>query len=136
MPAMADPLAKDVFGNEPGPTGGAPVAIGSYSKGCVSGAVQLPETGPTWQAMRLSRNCNWGHPDLISFVQRLSAKAAAQPGWAGLYVGDMSQPRGGPMLTGHASHQIGLDADIWMLPPPSLSLTRSEREQISSISVR
>ena len=29
MPAMADPLAKDVFGNEPGPTGGAPVAIGS-----------------------------------------------------------------------------------------------------------
>jgi hypothetical protein len=41
-------------------------------------------------------------------------------GWGkGLYIGDISQPRGGPMTSGHASHQIGLDADIWMLPPRS-----------------
>ncbi len=58
--AQADPLAKDVFGSTPGPTGGAPAAIGFYSKGCVSGAVQLPESGPSWQAMRLSRGRNWG----------------------------------------------------------------------------
>jgi penicillin-insensitive murein endopeptidase len=48
----------------------------------------------------------------------------------------MSQPRGGPMTSGHASHQIGLDADIWMLPPKRLNLTRAERESISSVSVR
>jgi penicillin-insensitive murein endopeptidase len=54
----------------------------------------------------------------------------------GLYIGDISQPRGGPMTSGHASHQIGLDADIWLLPPASLSLTESEREEISSIPVR
>ena len=62
--------------------------------------------------------------------------AAQQVGWNGLYIGDISQPRGGPMTSGHASHQIGLDADIWMLPPPRLNLSRAEREKISSISVR
>lgn len=134
LPASADPLAKDVFGATPGPTGGAPAAIGFYSKGCVSGAVQLPESGPTWQAMRLSRNRNWGHPELVSFLIGLSG-AARQAGWQGLYIGDMSQPRGGPMVTGHASHQMGLDADIWMLPPQSLQLTRAQREKISSQSV-
>ncbi len=128
--------AKQLFGAATVPSDQRPESFGGYSAGCVAGAVQLPETGPTWQAMRLSRNRNWGHPDLVSFVQRLSAKAAAQPGWAGLYVGDMSQPRGGPMLTGHASHQIGLDADIWMLPPDRLNLTAAERESLSSISMQ
>ena len=134
QPATADPLARSVFGAVPGPTGGAPVSIGFYSKGCVSGAVQLPETGPTWQAMRLSRNRNWGHPELVSFLIGLS-QAARQVGWQGLYIGDMGQPRGGPMTSGHASHQSGLDADIWMLPPQSLRLTAAQREKISSQSV-
>lgn len=40
------------------------------------------------------------------------------------------------MLSGHRSHQIGLDADIWMLPPQSLTLTTQQREDISSISLR
>lgn len=134
LPVMADPLAKDVFGAARGPTAGAPVSIGFYSKGCFSGGVQLPESGPTWQAMRLSRNRNWGHPELVSFLVGLS-QVARQVGWPGLYIGDMSQPRGGPMVTGHASHQMGLDADIWMLPPQSLSLTPAQREKLSSQSV-
>ena len=110
--------------------------FGSYAKGCLAGAEQLPESGPTWQAMRLSRNRNWAHPEMIDVVKKLSQFAAQQPGWNGLYVGDMSQPRGGPMLTGHRSHQIGLDADVWMLPPTSLSLSAKQRENISSISMR
>ena len=40
------------------------------------------------------------------------------------------------MLTGHASHQIGLDADIWMLPARRLDLSVKDRENISSISLR
>ena len=40
------------------------------------------------------------------------------------------------MKTGHSSHQIGLDVDIWMLPPDRLDLSREEREEISSVSVR
>ena len=134
MPVNAEPLAKDVFGRVAGPTGGRPAVIGTFNRGCVSGGVQLPETGPTWQAMRLSRNRNWGHPDMVGFLIGLS-QAATQVGWRGIYVGDMSQPRGGPMLTGHASHQLGLDADIWMLPPASLNLSPSQRENLSSVSV-
>ena len=128
--------AKQLFGAQKVPSKTQPAPFGGYSKGCITGAMELPETGPTWQAMRLSRNRNWGHPDTIAFLQDLSAKAARLPGWQGLYIGDISQPRGGPMLTGHASHQIGLDADIWMLPPSRLNLTRAERENISSISLR
>lgn len=134
--AVAEPLAKQQFGAKRGASAQAPEPFGSYAKGCVAGAVRLPETGPTWQAMRLSRNRNWGHPETIDFLQDLSRFAAKQPGWAGLYIGDISQPRGGPMLTGHRSHQIGLDADIWMLPAANLRLSRNKRENISSISLR
>ena len=128
-----DRLAKALFGAVAAPSSQPSEPLGSYARGCQAGAVQLPETGPTWQAMRLSRNRNWGQPVLIDYLADLSAFAATQPGWAGLYIGDMSQPRGGPMLTGHASHQIGLDADIWMLPPDRLNLTETERENLSSI---
>ena len=129
-------LAKSLFGAEKLASAQPPAPYGVYAKGCVAGAVQLPETGPTWQAMRLSRNRNWGHPETIDFIKQLSAKAARQPGWNGLYIGDISQPRGGPMLTGHRSHQIGLDVDIWMLPAKNLTLSYNERENLSSISLR
>lgn len=128
--------AKTLFGAMTAGSKQNAESFGSYAKGCVGGAVQLPETGPTWQAMRLSRNRNWGQPILVDYLQDLSRKAARQPGWDGIYVGDLSQPRGGPMLSGHASHQIGLDADIWMLPPDRLNLTPAERENLSSISMR
>lgn len=129
-------VAKQLFGAAQAASAQASEAIGGYARGCQAGAVQLPETGPTWQAMRLSRNRNWAQPETVRFVQDLSDFAATQPGWAGLYVGDLSQPRGGPMLTGHASHQTGLDADIWMLPPNRLNLSVQERENLSSISMQ
>ncbi|MGC3937908.1 penicillin-insensitive murein endopeptidase [Roseobacter sp. EG26] len=128
--------ARQLFGAETSGSPSAPAPFGSYAKGCLAGSERLAESGPTWQAMRLSRNRNWAHPETVDFVRRLSAKAARQPGWNGLYVGDLSQPRGGPMLTGHASHQIGLDADIWLRPADNLSLSAAQRESISSISMR
>jgi len=134
--AEAQTLAKELFGAERKGSSQPAAALGSYANGCLAGGVQLAQTGPTWQAMRLSRNRNWGHPDLIRYLQRLSREAAKQPGWKGIYIGDLSQPKGGPMLTGHRSHQSGLDADIWMLPASRLNLSRTERENISSISMR
>lgn len=133
---MAQTPAKQLFGAKADGSTQRPAPFGSYAKGCVAGAVELPETGPTWQAMRLSRNRNWGHPAAVDFVQDLSRFAARQQGWDGLYIGDISQPRGGPMLSGHRSHQIGLDIDIWMRPADRLNLSRSARENISSISMR
>lgn len=135
-PAMAQEKAHVLFGKMREGSDQRAHSIGSYAKGCGAGFVALPETGPTWQAMRLSRNRNWGHPVAIEYIKNLSAEVAKIPGWKGLYIGDISQPRGGPMTSGHQSHQIGLDIDIWMLPPKRLNLTRKERENISSISIR
>jgi penicillin-insensitive murein endopeptidase len=112
-----------------------PRSIGWYAKGCLAGGEKLPATGPAWQSMRLSRNRQWGHPKLIKLVKRLAKEAKAQDSWPGLLVGDISQPRGGPMITGHASHQVGLDADIWLTPMPDRVLTRKERERISATSM-
>ena len=106
-------------------------AIGFYSRGCLAGAVPLPVTAEAWQVMRLSRNRNWGHPNLVKVLTRLAGNGRSF-GWPGLLVGDMSQPRGGPMLTGHVSHQMGLDADIWLTPMPDRVLTPEEREQMSA----
>lgn len=135
VPAAAEQLANKLFGAKKEPSQQDAMPIGSYAKGCSAGAIELPETGPTWQAMRLSRHRNFGQPVLVQYLEDLSV-TATKIGWKGLYIGDMGQPRGGPMTSGHASHQIGLDADIWMLPPKSLKLSRKERENISSIPVR
>jgi penicillin-insensitive murein endopeptidase len=140
MPAIAaEPdlkaPAKALFGavKEPAPLKAR--AIGGYAKGCLAGGVALPTDGPTWQAMRLSRNRNWGHPDLVRLVERLATEARRYDGWPGLLVGDLSQPRGGPMPFGHASHQIGLDADIWLTPMPDRRLSRVEREEKVALSM-
>ncbi len=117
--ARAERAAKELFGAMPLPAEGASEPIGFYSRGCMSGGVQLPPDGPYWQAMRLSRNRQWGLPVLVDFIEKLAQDAATKDGWPGLLIGDMSQPRGGPMVSGHASHQVGLDVDIWIDPMPS-----------------
>jgi penicillin-insensitive murein DD-endopeptidase len=75
----------------------------------------------------------WGNPAMIAFLERFSRKAKAESVWNGILVGDISQPRGGPMLTGHASHQVGLDADVWLTPMPDRTLSREERETMSAV---
>lgn len=107
--------------------------IGFYAKGCQAGAVALPIDGPAWQVIRLSRNRYWGQPQLISLIEDLAIKAKAEDGWNGLLIGDIAMPRGGPMPSGHASHQIGLDADIWFTPMPDHRMTAKERENIKPV---
>lgn len=125
--------AKELFGRKGLPAAMPTRVIGFYAKGCIAGAEALPINGDTWQVMRLSRNRNWAHPDMVALLKRLSAKARKDAGWPGILVGDMSQPRGGPMFTGHASHQVGLDADIWLTPMPNRRLSREEREEMSAL---
>jgi penicillin-insensitive murein endopeptidase len=127
--------AKVLFGAAKTPAPLAARSIGFYAKGCLAGAASLPIDGPAWQAMRLSRNRNWGHPVLIALVEKLAVEAREHDGWPGLLVGDISQPRGGPMLTGHASHQVGLDADVWFTPMPDHRLSEKEREELSATSM-
>jgi penicillin-insensitive murein endopeptidase len=131
-PGAAGTPAKQLFGRVAAPTQGSAHVEGFYSNGCLAGGAALPINGPEWQVMRLSRNRNWGHPTLIRFLENLAATVHKAGDWNGLLVGDMSQPRGGPMITGHASHQVGLDADIWLRPMPDHELTRQEREEMSA----
>jgi penicillin-insensitive murein endopeptidase len=139
LPPLANPdapntPARELFARKLTPAPGPARAYGGYADGCMSGAVALPISGPAWQVMRLSRNRNWGNPELIAFLERFGEKAK-KVGWNGLLVGDMSQPRGGPMITGHTSHQVGLDADIWFTPMPDHVLSREERETDGAVNM-
>ena len=137
LPPLANPKdpklpAKELFARKLLPSIGPGRVIGSYIKGCVGGAEQMPINGDTWQVMRLSRNRNWGYPETVALLKRLAGKVHKDTGWPGILVGDIGQPRGGPALTGHASHQIGLDADVWLTPMPDHLLSRQEREETSA----
>jgi len=136
LPALAqdDVPAKVLFGRMAQPADLESRSIGSYARGCLAGADPLPLDGPTWQVMRLSRNRNWGLPILVAFIEKLATDAHDKDSWPGLLIGDMSQPRGGPMTSGHASHQIGLDVDVWFDPMPPYVMTREEREDRSATS--
>src|SRR3984893_18631453 len=140
LPPLAHPddpktPAKQLFGRIAAPTKEHAHVVGFYANGCLAGGTALPIDGPAWQVMRLSRNRNWGHPALIRFLETLATKVHKAGTWNGLLLGDMSEPRGGPMRTGHASHQVGLDADIWLTPMPDRELTRLEREEMSATMV-
>jgi penicillin-insensitive murein endopeptidase len=137
LPPLTNPKdpklpAKELFARKLLPAAMPTEMIGTYNKGCIAGAKEMPITGDTWQVMRLSRNRNWGSPEIIALLKRLSVKAHQDAGWPGLLIGDIGQPRGGPALSGHASHQIGLDADVWLTPMPDHLLSREEREDMSA----
>lgn len=113
------------------PTSGPPRVIGSYSSACLAGAAALPPEGVGYQAVDLLRNRHYGHPDLVTFITQLGEQAHSR-GLGTVLVGDMAQPRGGPMSYGHVSHQSGLDVDIWFrldVPP----LPREAREGLEEI---
>src|SRR5437899_9802850 len=138
LPALTNPNdpnigAKELFGRKMLPAAMPTRVLGFYAHGCIAGAEGLPINGDTWQVMRLSRNRYFAHPDMVALLKRLSEKAKKDAGWPGILIGDMSQPRGGPMFTGHASHQVGLDADIWLTPMPNRTLSRNEREEMSAV---
>lgn len=117
-PAGADSASKrdTPWARVSGPAEGPARAIGGYSAGCVQGAAALPLDGPGFQVVRPSRKRHFGHPDLIDFVRGLGRKVReAELGV--LMIGDLGQPRGGPAPSGHASHQSGLDVDIWYWAP-------------------
>jgi penicillin-insensitive murein endopeptidase len=133
LPALAleAPLARAAdWAAPPRPTPGPARSIGTTNLGCLAGAAALPPDGPGWQAIRTSRNRHWGHPDTIALVAQVAGRARAA-GLPDLWIGDLSQPRGGPLPWGHASHQSGLDADIWLDLRPKPRAPAAQREDLS-----
>lgn len=124
---MAAEAAANDWADVATPAPGPPQSIGFYTAGCLQGAQALPLDGPGYEAIRVSRNRYWGQPVTVDFITTLAEKMRAA-GQAHLYIGDLGQPRGGPAPSGHASHQVGLDADIWFERQPGARRTPAERE--------
>jgi penicillin-insensitive murein endopeptidase len=131
-PARADPPVSS-WAAAAYPTDGPAAVIGSHGRACLTGAVPLPPEGAGYQAVDLARRRHFGHPLLVAFIADLGRTVAAQK-LGTMLVGDMAQARGGPMSSGHVSHQGGLDVDIWfrldVAPRP-----RDQREEIPQPSV-
>jgi penicillin-insensitive murein DD-endopeptidase len=105
------------------PTRGATQVIGAPWNGCLAGAASLQLRGSGYEILRPGEHRYFGDPATVRFVERLGRRAHA----AGLpifYVGDMAQPRGGPMPAHHVSHQTGVDVDIYLTldTDPKLSI--------------
>src|SRR4051794_101526 len=76
LPPLANPNdpsigAKELFARKLLPSKGPAHVIGSYVKGCIGGAEQMPLNGDNWQVMRLSRNRSYGHPAMIALISGL-----------------------------------------------------------------
>jgi penicillin-insensitive murein DD-endopeptidase len=129
-PAMARAEPSNAWSVVAAPSAGPARVIGGAAQGCLAGAVRLPDDGPGYQVIRLSRRRDFGHPDLVAFIARLGRQAQAA-GLAPFYVGDMAQPRGGPLPFGHASHQSGIDVDIWFNLDSKPALPPGAREDVA-----
>src|SRR3954452_7685411 len=103
--------------------------VGGPGDGCVGGAVELPPEGPGYQTIRMSRSWFWGHPAVIAALELLARRAQAA-GLPVLYMNDISRPRGGPTAGLHASHMLGLDADVWLDLRPKPALTPADRDAV------
>jgi len=84
-------------------------SIGTPSKGVLTHGASLAPN----ESLHLLRNNdrNWGIPRFTAAIQRAADAVAAQRPGAILYVGDVSQARGG-QISGHRSHRSGVDADL------------------------
>lgn len=86
--------------------------IGGYSSGCIRNARDLAISNRYWEVVNVGRNRHYGHTDIVELLNFLGQWSVDQAQHGKLVLGDISQPAGGPMPYGHASHQLGLDADI------------------------
>jgi penicillin-insensitive murein endopeptidase len=135
--ARAQHKPPNPWANVTVPSPGNASPIGEYSSGCLQGAATLPLDGPGFQVMHPSRHRYFGTPDLLDFLRTLG-KALRAEKVGDVLIGDMSQPRGGPAPGGHASHQTGLDVDLWYWQPKAAEhgpLPRADRESLKSRSV-
>ena len=124
------------------PINGSAQSIGAFANGCIVGAEALPLQSETYQVMRTDQRRYFGHPDLVQFIQRLG-RNVQQHGMGTMLIGDMGMPAGGRFNGGHASHQSGLDVDIFLqlpktrwsssqlLKPQALDLVRADGKGVS-----
>jgi len=116
------------------PVEGEPQAIGEYALGCLQGAQTFTGQEKGIILSQMKRGRYWGHPDLIQLLTQAGEETHKKK--MSLIIGDLSQSRGGPTITGHNSHQTGLDVDVWFKMPSTkekLSLRTIETEEMKPV---
>jgi penicillin-insensitive murein endopeptidase len=128
LPLLTIALAAEAQNAPATPSPGPQRIYGIYMNGCIAGASPLPLEGPGYEAIRVSRNRYWGADRTIRFIQDFGRRIEALK-LQFVYIGDIGQPRGGRMSFGHASHQVGLDVDIWFEQSRRPHLPAAKREE-------
>ena len=121
--------AKHLFASTKLPSIGKAMAIGYYPRGCLQGGVELPVDGPNWEVMRLSRNRNWGHPELIHFLKKFAPPPPRPPAGTASWSATWRSRAAARCRSATLSHQIGLDVDIWFMPKPDRVLTQGRARE-------
>jgi murein endopeptidase len=112
--AAAEPKAEPVVWR-------ASEALGTPGAGRLIRGVRLPAAGRdffTWDPVLHRRpdrsRRRWGTDRLVRLVLRVVHDyALAHPEAPRVGIGDLSRPRGGPFGPKHATHQNGLDVDVY-----------------------
>jgi len=122
-------------------SGETPRSLGRHAGGALQGGVALKATGPDHYLVYsphcyrrsplaarypdISRADNfYGHPKVVRAVQSVArAVRARHPEAPRLPVGELSNQKGG-LISGHLSHQNGLDVDVYF--PRETELARCE----------
>lgn len=90
----------------------APVPVGTHNDGHIIDAMALPEKGEGYVHMYHEDNRYWGTLQMVSMLQKAAADISKKhPARDRMQVEDISAEHGGD-IDGHASHEIGLDADV------------------------
>jgi len=104
----------------PAPTAAAPVyvpnvgssALGKPHRGRLLNGLALPAGGPDWIALKPPSH-RWTTDRMLAYLLAvLRDFRLANPGVPQVMIGDLSRRSGG-RFRGHASHQNGLDADVY-----------------------
>lgn len=116
------------------PTNDRAEVIGEYSLGCLMGAKTFSGKEKGLLLSQTKRGRYWGHPDLIELLTQAGEHFHKQN--KKIIVGDLSMSRGGPTITGHNSHQNGLDVDVWFKMPnlsDDISFSTLETEEMKPV---
>lgn len=112
--AKAAAKSQNPFENITDPvSGGAQGAqsVGFYSLGCLLNGEKYAVSNAQWEVVNTFRNRFYGHPSMAAFLTYLGDGMVKLHGKK-VVTGDVGLPAGGPTVSGHASHQTGLDVDL------------------------
>ena len=121
----------------PAPTTAPPVyvpnvgssALGKPHRGRLLNGLALPASGPDWIALK-PRSHRWTTDRMLAYLLAVVRDfRLANPGVPQVMIGDLSRRSGG-RFRGHASHQNGLDADVYY---PRLDRTLRKPRRVAHV---